>query len=97
MDKKNPPSRLKNFFLLLSLIIILIVVAFGVWIVYNNYNLSKTGKSSAATTSSPVTYDGGKAIPADSQARAKSAGYYCPSWDATPGKLSALFCVKLDN
>jgi len=40
---------------------------------------------------------GGKPVPASSAARAKSAGYYCPSWDAAPGTIASAICYPLDK
>jgi hypothetical protein len=34
-------------------------------------------------------------IPDRSCARAKAAGYYCPSWDNTSGRLSPLYCITI--
>jgi cytoskeletal protein RodZ len=50
-----------------------------------------------STGDTPVTYEHGKVVPTDSQARAKAASYYCPSWDAAPGSYSTDECVTLDN
>ena len=47
-------------------------------------------------TSQPLTADGNP-IPADSQARAKSTGYYCPSWDTPPGSIASTICVPVDK
>jgi hypothetical protein len=47
-------------------------------------------------TNKPVTA-GGKPIPADSAERAKSLGYYCPSWDAQAGAVTSSVCIKLDK
>ena len=45
----------------------------------------------------PVTYGGGRPVPARSQAEAKRAGYYCPSWDPIPGQPSSYSCIGLDR
>jgi len=34
-------------------------------------------------------------VPAQSQQRAKAAGYYCPSWDASPGQVSPSICYPI--
>lgn len=47
--------------------------------------------------SDKATYNNGTPVPDDSQARAKTAGYYCPSWDAKPGEFTPNFCASLDK
>ncbi len=43
-----------------------------------------------------ITYGAGLIVPVDSQAKALKLGYYCPSWDANPGEMTADYCVTLD-
>ena len=45
----------------------------------------------------PVTYAGGRSVPARSQAEAKRVGYYCPSWDPVPGEVSPYYCMSIDK
>lgn len=61
----------------------------------------KIVKKGTITTSATVpvttaTYDHGTPVPADSQARAKAADYYCPSWDPQPGRMMPDICSPLD-
>ncbi len=50
----------------------------------------------AVSQAATVTYDHGTLVPADSQAKAKSLDYYCPSWDHQPGRITPDFCTAID-
>lgn len=92
----------------LLIVVIVGIIGFSGWYVYSadkNANQAYNSVSNSQPmhsspkkpTAGGVTYENGKLVPADSQARAKEAGYYCPSWDAKPGAASADFCVTLDK
>jgi Tfp pilus assembly protein PilV len=40
---------------------------------------------------------GGMTVPTKWQAKAESLGYYCPSWDASPGQITSGVCYPLDK
>lgn len=59
-------------------------------------NFTKKAAVTSPGSSLPVTYDHGVLVPADSQVKAKSLDYYCPSWDGQPGHMTPDFCTVLD-
>jgi hypothetical protein len=48
------------------------------------------------TTQKTLTANG-QTVPYRYAEKAKSLGYYCPSWDAKPGEIAPTICYKLDN
>lgn len=102
------PQRGSAVLKVILILIILSVVGFGTWYVYQssqdgtnvhqkNPGTPQNGSPKSKPTVKPVTYQNGKVVPVSSQARAKVAGYYCPSWDAKPGENSTDICVSLDK
>ena len=61
---------------------------------------SSGGASMPSVQPSPVSKPltaGGIPVPVKSRNQALKAGYYCPSWDATPGQVASTICIPLDK
>ena len=83
-------SRLE---VLLGLLVVLIIAG-SIWIFYLNRGLAKeTVINSQPAASSPACTI--KGVPASLCVKAKSLGYYCPSWDARPGQIVPDYCYKV--
>jgi hypothetical protein len=77
------------------------MVCLAGWYLLANHSTT-TPKSAANLTvkSAPSTQlytTGGVLVPKELQAKARSLGYYCPSWDASSGQSSPDICVPLKN
>jgi len=57
---------------------------------------SKTSEQQSPRPTQPPTA-GGRPIPQQFWAKARSLGYYCPSWAAQPGQIVSHACIKLDQ
>jgi hypothetical protein len=78
--------------LLLIMIVIIGLIVIG-WTIYIRHNPS--GESAAAGSSSNKTACSISGVPEQFCARAKKAGYYCPSWDVKPGQVAPAICYKI--
>lgn len=88
------PKILKRKHFLLVLLFIVIVVA-GV-LLYSDWLDSKSPTPPKSTNSQPLRA-GGIIVPAAFQSRALRLGYYCPSWDSSPGQITSDICLPLDR
>jgi flagellar basal body-associated protein FliL len=94
--KHSKVLRLVYLSLLLLLIVCFVLFA---WML----NSHKTANSRSITRQStlPKTDSQLRAgtinVPQAFQVRAKSLGYYCPSWAAKPGEIVPTICYKLNN
>jgi len=84
-----------------SLTTIALLIVAGVivlWISHNHHTPASVppATSHAAAPNQTLTA-GGEPVPTSEVARAKKAGYYCPSWDAQPGQVSSGVCLPLDH
>lgn len=91
-------SRKRSALMFGGLIVLLIL---GLLVPYGlepGHAVDKHNSASTSTKSHNSTLTaGGLAVPAALQARAKSLGYYCPSWNSAPGEASSGLCLPLDK
>ena len=74
----------------------LLLLTFNAIHVSKIVNHSQQTQSPTNTAAQKLTANG-QVIPPDSVARAKAAGYYCPSWDTSAGSVASTICYKLDK
>lgn len=87
--------------LLILLVLGLLAGAGFVWVIFGR---TATNKQPVINTVSPRPSDStkpltasGVAVPTAWQTRARSLGYYCPSWAAKPGEIVSSVCLPLDK
>ncbi|HET9721841.1 MAG TPA: hypothetical protein VFP32_02315 [Candidatus Saccharimonadales bacterium] len=80
---------------LIAGLVTLIVTILWVLLVAHHPDSSKPASRSASTPR-PLTA-GGQPVPAAWQTKARSLGYYCPSWNVKPGQLPSDVCMPLDK
>ena len=68
------------------IIVVLLVLLFG------GYSLLQKKINQASNYLKTVS---GQIVPSKWMDRAKSLGYYCPSWNAEPGQIVSDICYKL--
>ena len=85
---------------LIAVLMLVVAIALLIWLVIANRNQGQKHTTipttNTSSTTKPLTANG-QPVPVQSVQRAKSAGYYCPSWDAKPGSIVPTVCYKLDN
>lgn len=93
----------KRTYYLLAVVILLIIVGGGLLglllIRQSPSSVSAnqtTAKPKSNVTRAPLSA-GGVVVPAAFVNRARSLGYYCPSWAAQPGVVASTICVPLDK
>ncbi len=79
---------------LLILVVVIAVSGMG-WIMYTHIEASKNSTTTGGTSDSNQTSCSINGVPEQLCARAKQAGYYCPSWDTKPGQVAPEICFKV--
>ncbi len=92
---KNKKARLLVVFVVLAAAIAIPIYMFQE--PANPVSPSNHSSSDANRKTSNILTAGGTPVPARFQSKAKSLGYYCPSWAAKPGVASSSVCFPLDK
>lgn len=76
----------------------LVILAVACSFLYFNDNKpnSRPTKQESHSTAQNLTA-GGVVVPEKYVKKAKSLGYYCPSWAAKPGEIASDTCLTLDK
>ncbi|HET9098339.1 MAG TPA: hypothetical protein VFN51_01860 [Candidatus Saccharimonadales bacterium] len=97
-------GRIKLIIGLLIVVVLLLVTDFVILRVQDNNAPARpqqTNSSSSRPLKTPaanVLKAGGQIVPAQWRSKARSLGYYCPSWNTSGGELSiSSICLPLDN
>lgn len=90
---KRHLSRKSMLLLLIPILIILITCI--IWLTWPHHQKLMSARKIEATSKTLTA--GGLTVPPQFQAKARSLGYYCPSWNSGPGQASSGICMPLDK
>jgi len=96
---KDQKTDSKNLIVLVSVLVVMLTLTITLYVLWRSTKPTASQPitpTSAPQSSQPVTA-GGQPVPSAYQARAKAAGYYCPSWAAAPGTTASDICIPLDK
>ncbi len=80
----------------MSLVLIVLgIIVIAVLVFSFNHKPINNSKSKTKPKSSVLTTSNGTVVPSQWVARAKSVGYYCPSWLDTNGEIGPDICYPL--
>ena len=93
---------------LLSTVLVIVIILEAILYGSIYYNAVQAHKKTPAHTTTKVvtttkpTYAtplkaGTYVVPVQWQSRARSVGYYCPSWNSTPGQIAPDICLPLNK
>jgi hypothetical protein len=94
LNKKFGHKKLYASLIILGAVIIIVALIL-VGSPARNQTKHQTNNSSASKQSSLTA--GGVKVPMRLQARARAAGYYCLSWNTSPGTIEPDICMTLDK
>ena len=78
----------------MKLLIKILIVVVLISLLFGGYSLLQKKINQASTYLKTVS---GEIVPSKWIDKAKSLGYYCPSWDAKPGQIVSDICYKLSK